>query len=93
MNGKLHGDLRSVNIMLEVTETGEAVLVDDNGSGNSRANIKVIDFDWAGDVGKTLIGVGLVRGTEENVAQPQIEQLMGIVSPRLSRFQSLLVVS
>ncbi|KAJ3513630.1 hypothetical protein NLJ89_g2845 [Agrocybe chaxingu] len=50
-SGKVHGDLRSVNIMINVSHAGEAILVNDD-PGSCRANIKVVDFDWAGDTGK-----------------------------------------
>ncbi|KAF8530394.1 hypothetical protein BU17DRAFT_79150 [Hysterangium stoloniferum] len=50
-NGKVHGDLRSLNVMVNVSETGETIRVA-GGSGKSRANIKVVDFDWAGDAGR-----------------------------------------
>ena len=47
-NRKVHDDLRSVSIMVNVSYTGEVVLVDD---GSGRADIRVVDFDWAGDAG------------------------------------------
>lgn len=50
-NHKVHGDLRAPNILVNVSVTGELILVEDD-SGISRAKIKVVDFDWAGDAGK-----------------------------------------
>lgn len=50
-NGKVHGDLRSANIMVNVSQTGELVLLDD-GPERRRADLRVVDFDWSGDAGK-----------------------------------------
>ena len=50
-NRKVHGDLRAPNILVNVSLTGQLILVEDD-SGIRRANIKVVDFDWAGDAGK-----------------------------------------
>ena len=50
-NHKVHGDLRAPNILVNVSLTGQLILVEDD-SGIRKANIKVVDFDWAGDVGK-----------------------------------------
>ncbi|KAK2464861.1 hypothetical protein APHAL10511_002937 [Amanita phalloides] len=46
-NNKVHGDLRSVNVMVQVSVTGELACVDDDES--QRASIKIIDFDWSGE--------------------------------------------
>lgn len=50
-NGKVHGDLRSPNIMVNVSHDNKLVLVDDD-SGSSRADMRVVDFDWAGDANR-----------------------------------------
>jgi len=50
-NNKVHGDLRSVNVMVHVSHTGEVILIKDD-SGVSWADIKLVDFDWGGDAGK-----------------------------------------
>jgi len=50
-NGAVHGDLRSPNIMVNVSLTGDIILVEDE-LGKMRANIRVVDFDWAGDAGQ-----------------------------------------
>jgi serine/threonine protein kinase len=50
-NRKVHGDLRAPNILVNVSLTGQLILVEDD-SGIRRANIKVVDFDWAGDADK-----------------------------------------
>ncbi|KAG8987440.1 hypothetical protein FRB90_003342 [Tulasnella sp. 427] len=44
----VHGDLRSNNIMVEVTEKLDPILSGDD----QRVNLKVIDFDWAGYSGQ-----------------------------------------
>ena len=76
-NRKVHGDLRSVNIMVNISPTGDAVLVDD-GSKMSRADIKVIDFDWAGDAGNvrysTLLNVDIAGITWPGEPGGPIEQ-------------------
>ena len=51
--GKVHGDLRPPNIMINVSSAGNIILVNDN-LGENRANIKVVDFDWGGDAGKVF---------------------------------------
>ena len=50
-NSKVHGDFRSVNIMVHVFQTDRLVVFEDD-SGVSSASIKLIDFDWGGDAGK-----------------------------------------
>ncbi|KZT07499.1 uncharacterized protein LAESUDRAFT_713594 [Laetiporus sulphureus 93-53] len=42
----VHGDLRTNNIMLQIDDEGKPVISD------RRANIKVIDYDWAGNAGE-----------------------------------------
>ncbi|KAK2461026.1 hypothetical protein APHAL10511_006967 [Amanita phalloides] len=49
-NNKVHGDLRSANIMVQISTTGKLVCFDDEGS--HRASIKIIDFDWSGETGE-----------------------------------------
>lgn len=52
-NGVVHGDLRSPNIMVNVSPTGEVLLGSDE-TGTMRAIINVVDFDWAGVAGKVF---------------------------------------
>lgn len=42
-NGRVHGDLQSINIMVEVS--GDGVILVEDASGNNRSNISVIDFE------------------------------------------------
>ena len=51
--GKVHGDLRPPNIMINVSSAGNVILVNDK-LGEGRANIKVVDFDWGGDAGEVF---------------------------------------
>jgi serine/threonine protein kinase len=51
--GKVHGDLRPPNIMINVSSGGNVILVNDE-LGQSRANIKIMEFDWGGDAGKVF---------------------------------------
>ncbi|OBZ78427.1 hypothetical protein A0H81_02391 [Grifola frondosa] len=46
----VHGDLRSNNIMLQVNEETKPVLLE----AGARANLKVIDFDWAEKAGQVF---------------------------------------
>ncbi|KAK2463755.1 hypothetical protein APHAL10511_004248 [Amanita phalloides] len=50
-NNMVHGDLRTNNIMVQVSrQTGKLVCFDDEGP--QRASIKIIDFDWSGETGE-----------------------------------------
>ena len=45
--------MRSPNIMVNVSRTGGIILVEDE-SRKMRADIKVVNFDWAGDAGQVF---------------------------------------